>query len=155
MRAQEGTMAVNPIPAGYATVTPAFNVKDADKFIDFLKQAFGAEERMRMQPPGGPVMHCELKIGSSIVMLSEPLMDPPTKSATMLYVADCDAVYKRALEAGATSLMEPANQFWGDRFARVSDPFGNRWGIATHVEDVSPEETERRGREFMAQQQKK
>ena len=142
-------MAVKPIPDGYHSVTPAFNVTGADKLIDFLKQAFGAEERSRMQAPGGPVMHAELRIGDSVVMLSEAMMETPTKSATMLYVADCDALYRRALAAGATSLMEPADMFWGDRFGRVTDPFGNRWGIATHVEDVAPEEVERRGREWM------
>ncbi len=145
-------MAVKPIPDGYGTVTPGLNVKDCDKLIDFLKKAFGAEERFRMQPPGGPVMHAELKIGDSVVMASEAMMDGPTASAFMLYVGDCDAAYARALGAGCTSMMAPTNQFWGDRFARLRDPWGNRWGIATHVEDVSQEELDRRGREFMASQ---
>jgi PhnB protein len=146
-------MAVNPIPEGYHTVTPGLNVKGCDKLIDFLVAAFGAEERMRMQAPGGgPIMHAEVKIGDSIIMVSEATEDGPTSTGMMLYVTDCDAAYKRATEAGATSMMPPTDMFWGDRFARLKDPWGNRWGMATHVEDVAPEEMERRAAAFMAAQ---
>ena len=146
-------MAVNPIPEGYHTVTPGMNVKGCDKLIEFLVAAFGAEERMRMQAPGGgPIMHAEVKIGDSIVMVSEAMEDGPTSTGMMLYVTDCDAAYKRATEAGATAMMPPTDMFWGDRFARVKDAWGNRWGMATHVEDVAPEEMERRAAAFMAAQ---
>ncbi|SRR6266568_8682508 len=147
-------MPVNPIPEGYHTVTPALNVKHADTLIDFLKRAFGAEERSRMQAPGGPVMHAEVRIGDSFLMLSEAMTESPTASALMLYVKDCDAVWKQAQDAGAKSLMAPEDMFWGDRFARVSDPFGNRWSIATHKEDVAPDEMERRAKEWMAKNPK-
>jgi PhnB protein len=143
-------MAVKPIPEGFHSVTPALNVQGADKLIDFLGRAFGAKEISRMQAPGGPIMHGEVRIGDSMVMLSEAMEEGPTTSSLMLYVEDVDAVWKQAQEAGATSIMEPTDMFWGDRFARVKDAFGNRWGIATHKEDLSPEEIERRGREWMA-----
>jgi uncharacterized glyoxalase superfamily protein PhnB len=137
-------MAVKAIPDGYHSVTPELNVKGASKLIEFLKKAFDAEERVNMPGPGGTVMHAELRIGDSIVMLSDAVRQPARPSSIFLYVRDADAAYRRALEAGATSEMEPADMFWGDRMARVQDPCGNLWGIATHVEDVPPEEIARR-----------
>jgi PhnB protein len=141
---QEDAMA-KPIPDGYHTITATMNVNGADKAIDFLARAFGAEERGdRMTTPDGKIMHTEVKIGDSIMMITDAVMDEPTRSSYILYVPDVDATYRRALEAGATSINAPENMFWGDRFARVRDAFGNRWGLATHVEDVSDAEMRRR-----------
>ena len=139
-------MAVKPIPDDYHSVTPYLIVEGAAKLIDFAKAAFGAEERTRMAGPGGAIMHAEIGIGDSVVMLSDAMPPdyPPTSTMLHLYVTDVDATYKSALAAGATSEREPADQFYGDRSAGIKDAFGNRWYIATHVEDVSPEEMEKR-----------
>jgi PhnB protein len=145
-------MAVKPIPDGFHSVTPELNVKGAAKLIDFMKQAFAAEEVMRMPGPGGALMHAEVRIGDSIVMLMDAMREPPMPGSIFLYVNDVDAVYKRALQAGATSLMEPMNMFWGDRYARVKDSFGNNWSMATHKEDVPPEDLPKRAEAFMKQQ---
>ncbi|MFQ5627378.1 MAG: VOC family protein [bacterium] len=121
-------MPVKPIPDGYHTVTPYLVVEGVAKLIDFLKQAFGAEKTDCMKRPDGTVMHAQLKIGNSVVMMGEAQSEwPPMPASLYLYVEDTDAVYKRALEAGATSAMEPANQFYGDRNAGVKDPSGNFW----------------------------
>lgn len=139
-------MAVKAIPDGFHSVNSYLVVDGADKFIDFLKQAFGAEEIERLSRPDGKIAHAEVRIGDSIIMLGEAGGDEwkPTSAAIYLYVNDADATYKSALEAGAVSLMEPVDQFYGDRNANVKDPFGNLWFIATHVEDVSPEELTKR-----------
>ena len=145
-------MAVKPIPDGFHSVTPQLEVRGAAKLIDFMKQAFGAEEVMRMPGPGGALMHAEVKIGDSIVMMSDAVREAPMPGSVFLYVNDVDAVYKRALQAGATSQLEPTDMFWGDRFASVKDSFGNKWGMATHKEDVPPEELPKRAAAFMKQQ---
>ena len=145
-------MAVKPIPDGYHSVTPQLDVKGAAKLIDFMKQAFGAEEIMRMPGPGGALMHAEVKIGDSIVMMSDAVREAPMPGSVFLYVNDVDAVYERALQAGATSQLKPTDMFWGDRFASVKDSFGNKWGMATHKEDVPPEEMPKRAAAFMKQQ---
>ena len=145
-------MAVKPIPDGYHSVTPQLDVKGAAQLIDFVKQAFGAEEIMRMPGPAGALMHAEVKIGDSIVMMSDAVREAPMPGSVFLYVNDVDAVYKRALQAGATSQLEPTDMFWGDRFASVKDSFGNKWGMATHKEDVPPEEMPKRAAAFMKQQ---
>jgi PhnB protein len=145
-------MAVKPIPEGYHTVTPYVIVNGAGALIDFARQAFGAEELFRMPGQGGAIMHGEIRIGDSVVMLSDGSPEqPPTSTMLHLYVEDVDAVYRRALDAGASSLREPTNEFYGDRSAGVRDSFGNQWWIATHVEDVSPEELKRR-HEALAQE---
>ncbi|HXH10729.1 MAG TPA: VOC family protein [Alphaproteobacteria bacterium] len=145
-------MAVKPIPDGFHTVTPFLVVQGASTLIDFLKQAFDATEVFRMADPDGAVMHAEVKIGDSIIMMGEASGEhKPMPVGMYLYVNDVDAVYKRALQAGATSQMEPANQFWGDRQGGVKDPAGNLWWIATHIEDVPPEELSRRAEAFMKQ----
>ena len=145
-------MAVQPIPDGYHTVTPYLTVPGADRLMTFLKGAFGAEEVFSMQRPDGALGHAEIRIGNSIVMLSEPTAECTPMPATLyLYVSDVDATYRRALEAGGTSVIEPADQFWGDRTGAVKDASGNCWWIATHVEDVSPGELERRAAECFAQ----
>ena len=139
-------MKVKPIPDGYHSVTPYLVAGNVARLIDFMKQAFGAEEvHPRMTRPDGAVMHAEVKVGDSVFMMGEPIgMLGPMPACFYLYVEDTDAVYRKALAAEATSVMEPANQFYGDRNAGVKDFCGNVWWIATHVEDVSPEELERR-----------
>jgi len=135
---------VRPIPKGYHAVTPALNQADAVKTIDFCKKAFGAKERMRMAGPGGKIMHAELQIGDSIVMLNDAFQEPPQPALLFLYVPDVDKTFAKAVKAGAKVLMPVQDMFWGDRFGRVEDPSGNRWGIATHREDVSPKEMKKR-----------
>ena len=142
-------MAVNPVPEGYHTVTPFLTLKDAAGAIDFYKKAFGAQERFRMPTPDGKVAHAELQIGDSVVMLSEALQEPVTSASIYLYVPNADATFDRAVKAGAQSTMLLTDMFWGDRFGRVTDPFGVRWGIATHKEDLSPEEIGRRAAQAM------
>jgi PhnB protein len=145
-------MAVKPIPDKYHTVTPYLVVNGAAGLIDFLQQAFGAQEMERMAEPDGTVRHGEVRIGDSIVMVGEAsAQHKPMPTALYLYVTDTDTTYRRAIQAGATSLTEPANQFYGDRNAGVEDPCGNQWWIATHVEDVAPEEMKRRSEAFMKQ----
>jgi PhnB protein len=138
-------MAVKPIPDGYLTITPYLTVEGVPKLIDFLKQAFEAREIERMAQPDGTIRHAEVRIGDSVVMMGEAGGErEPMPSAMYLYVNDTDSVYRRALQAGAASLMEPADQFCGDRSAGVKDPSGNYWWIATHQEDVSPAELKKR-----------
>ena len=140
-------MAVRAKPEGYHTVTPYLIVNGATGLVEFLKKAFGATERGIMGPPGGPIMHGEVQIGDSIIMLSDgagTAESQPTRSMIHLYVDDVDAMYKRAIAAGAQSQRMPENQFYGDRSAGVVDAFGNQWWLATHVEDVSEEEMEKR-----------
>ncbi len=146
-------MPVQPIPEGYHNVTPYLMVRGADRLIEFLKQAFGAEERgERFRRPDGTIMHAEVKIGDSVVMLGEANEQFPAQpTALCLYVTDTDTTYRRAMDAGGTSLREPEDQFYGDRSAGVADPSGNTWWIATHVEDVSREEMERRVKQRFGQ----
>jgi PhnB protein len=142
---------VRPIPEGYHSLTPSLNLKGADKAIDFYKKAFGAEEKGgRFAGPDGKIMHAEIKIGDSTIMLSEVMQAPETRASLFLYVNDCDAVFKSAVAAGATVKMAIADQFWGDRFGQVADPFGQTWSIATHKEDVSQEEMGVRAKAAMA-----
>ena len=142
-------MAVKPVPEGYHTVTPFLTLKDAAGAIEFYKKAFGAQERVRMPTPDGKVAHAELQIGDSVVMLSEALQEPVTSASIYLYVPNADAMFDRAVEAGAQSTMPLADMFWGDRYGRLTDPFGVRWGIETHKEDVPPEEMGRRAAKAM------
>lgn len=146
-------MAVKPIPDGYHAITPYFVVNDAARFIAFLKAAFGAEEQMVTTRQDGTIGHASVRIGDSMAMLGQASDQWKATPASMyLYVVDTDATYRRALEAGATTIMEPADQFYGDRNAGVIDAEGNTWWIATHVEDVSHEEIVRRERERSQQQ---
>jgi len=140
---------VKAIPDGYRTVTPFLNVEGANDYIAFLKRAFGAEEKVRMPTPDGKIMHAELKVGDSMVMVSDAMMNPATNSSIHLYVQDADAAWTRATAAGAKVEMPIADMFWGDRYGVVSDTWGNRWGIATHKEDVPPEEMGKRAAEAM------
>ena len=136
--------AVKPIPDGYHTVTPFLNVKGVAKLIDFMKSALGAEEVMRMPGPDGTVMHAEVSIGNSRLMLSEHMQGTATTSSFYVYVSDVDSMYKRATGAGAKSVTPPTDQFWGDRMATVHDSFGNTWSLATHKEDPTPDEMQKR-----------
>jgi PhnB protein len=151
-------MATKPIPEGYHTVSPYLAVDDAARAIDYYARAFGAKERVRMDGPGGTIGHAELEVGDSRIMLSDPFPQastrPPkelggTSASVFMYVEDVDAVVKQAVDAGATITMEVADQFWGDRFGTVTDPFGHVWSIATHVEDVPPEEMAERAKVAM------
>jgi PhnB protein len=155
----EVTMAAKPIPEGYHTLTTYLAVDDASEAIEFYKRAFSAKEVGRMAGPDGLIAHAELEIGDSKVMLSDPFPQastrPPkevggTTASVFMYVEDVDAAFKQAIDAGATSVMDVEDQFWGDRFGSVSDPFGHIWSIATHVEDLSMEEIEERGKAAMA-----
>jgi PhnB protein len=139
------TMAVKAIPDGYHSVTPYLVVEGAEQLIDFLKNTFDGQEAVRMPMAGGTIGHAEIRIGDSVVMLADATSEHPAGQANiMVYVSNADAAYQRALKAGAASLQEPTNQFYGDRSARVRDPLGNQWTIATHVEDVSPDEMTKR-----------
>ena len=146
---------VNAVPAGYGTVTPFLNVKGAAEAVAFYEQAFGAEVRAMMKGPNGMIMHGEMKIGTSIVMIGDAMMNPPTQASLHIYVEDCDALWARATAAGCKVEMPLADQFWGDRYGVLSDKFGNRWGIASHKEDMSMEEMQKRGDAFMASMPKK
>jgi uncharacterized glyoxalase superfamily protein PhnB len=138
-------MAVKPIPDGYHTVTPYLTVPDLAAMLQFLPAAFGAKVTETHSDPEGKPRHAEVEIGDSKVMLGQMNETWGQRVGTLyLYVPDTDATYKSALAAGAKSIMEPSDQFYGDRNAGVEDPQGNQWWIATHVEDVSPEEMERR-----------
>ena len=141
-------MTVNYIPNGYHTITPYLAVRDANKLLQFLKQAFDAEEIEIHRDKEGKIMNAELKIGDSIVMIGElPLNYEESKllkSMIYLYVADADSVYKKAIQADGKSVLEPIDHFYGDRSGAVEDPAGNQWWIATHIEDVSREEINRR-----------
>jgi PhnB protein len=147
-----------PIPEGYTTVTPVLVLNDAARAIDFYKRAFGAKELMR-STHGGKVAHAELQIGNSRLMLHDEWPGTPARSpqslggtavGIWLYVEDVDKLFNQAVQAGAKVNMPVTNQFWGDRFANVTDPFGHMWSLATHVEDVAPDELERRAKEAMA-----
>ncbi len=145
-------MPVKPVPKGYRTVTPYLVVSNAANLIEFLRKAFRAKELLRMPRPDGGVAHAEVKIGNSRVMMGEPMTGTDLMPAMLyLYVKDTDKTYKRALKAGATSLREPTDQFYGDRNAAVKDSFGNQWWIATHVEDITPEEMAKRTEAAMKQ----
>jgi PhnB protein len=146
-------MAVKPVPDGYHSLTPYLTLRGGARAIEFYRRAFGAEELMRMPTPDGRIMHAEIRIGDSVVMLSDEAPEigaraPQTLGGTagslFLYVTDVDAALARAVEAGATLKMPAQDMFWGDRYGRVTDPFGHDWQIATHKEDLTPEEIGRR-----------
>ena len=150
-------MAVKPIPDGYHTLTPYLTVRDAPKMIDFLKRAFRAEATHEpVKRPDGKVMHAELKIGDSRVMIGEECETAKASSSTLyLYFADVDDVYRQAMKAGGQTIMEPTDMFYGDRCGGVKDPSGNSWMIATHKEDVAPQELAKRAEAFYKQQKHK
>jgi len=151
--------AVKPIPDGYHTVTPFFTVKGAEKAIEFYQKAFGAEVVSRAPSSDGRLMHAEIRIGNSVLMLSDEFPEmggpkAPSGESTVpvgfhIYVADVDALWTRAVTAGATITMPLANAFWGDRYGKLRDPFGFDWSLATHFEDVSDAEIEERSKAYM------
>ena len=149
-------MAVKPIPNGFHTVTPYLTVRGATKVIEFLQQAFGAEipEEIMMRPDGS-IAHAQVKIGDSRVMIAEESeMAKATSSTFYLYVPNADSVYQRALKAGGKSVMEPADMFYGDRSGCVKDPAGNSWFMATHKEDIAPQELKKRAEAFYKEKHK-
>jgi len=148
-----------PIPQGYHSVTPYLTVKDAARAIDFYQRAFGAKEVMRMNGPEGKITHAELKIGGSMIMLADEMPGNNSKSpqslggttvGIFLYTEDVDHVFRQAVSAGAKVEMPLDDMFWGDRYGKVTDPFGHSWSLATHKEDVAPEEMKKRAKEAMA-----
>ena len=155
-----GKRPVRPVPAGYRTVTPYLTVNDGARALEFYQRAFGAQETERMPGPGGKVMHAEFRIGDSIVMLSDefpgmssckaPTTLGGTTGSLFLYVPDVDAAFRRAVGAGCKVIAPLTDMFWGDRFGKLEDPFGNQWSMATHKEDVSPAEMADRARDAMA-----
>jgi PhnB protein len=142
---------VKAVPEGYSTITPFLNVNGAAEAIEFYKKAFGAKERYRMPGPNNKIMHAEISIGNAIVMVSDAMMGPPTQSSCHIYVDDADALWSQATKAGAEVVMPIADMFWGDRYGVLSDKWGNRWSIATHKEDLSQEEMQKRSDEAMKQ----
>ena len=152
-------MAVKPIPEGYHTLSTVLAVDNAREAIEFYKRAFGAKERSVMPGPDDTIAHAELEIGDSLVMLSDPFPQSSLKSpkvvggttaALFIFAEDVDEVVQQAIDAGATVTMPVEDQFWGDRFGVVTDPFGHTWSVATHVEDVAPEEMAERAKTAMA-----
>ncbi len=148
-----------PIPEGYHSVTPYLIIKGATEAIDFYKKAFGATELFRMPAPGGKIGHAEIKIGDSPIMLADESPEMGYKSpqslggspiSIMIYVADVDTVFKQAVAAGGKEQRPVKDQFYGDRSGTLEDPFGHVWHVATHKEDVSPEEMERRMKSYTA-----
>jgi PhnB protein len=145
---------VEAVPAKYGTATPSLIVSPCTEALDFYQRAFGARLLSSMDGPGGVVMHAEIRIGDSIIMVSDEMPPMPGQPATrktpknagaitggvMLYVKDTDAAFERAVKAGGKGVMPPADQFWGDRYAQVEDPFGHVWAIGTHVRDVTPKQ---------------
>ena len=146
-------MAVNPIPEGYHTVTPYLTLDRPEAVMDFLANAFGAQETYAMRDDKGQVQHAEMKLGSSMLMLGRAHDQYKSRPGNYyLYLEDCDSAYKKAIAAGGKSLSEPATQFYGDRHGGVTDSEGNNWWIGTHVEDVPAEELSRRAREWHEKQ---
>lgn len=140
------------IPRGHNAVSPYLITTGAGGIIELLKAAFGAEDLGRHLRPDGTIMHAEVRIGDSVIMLSDGNAEfPPAPAMVHVYVPDVDAAYRRALQAGATSVLEPSDQFYGDRSAGIRDAAGNQWWIATHKEDLSPEEIARRAEAAMKQ----
>jgi PhnB protein len=156
-----------PVPDGYSTVTAHIVVDDCAGAIEFYKKAFGAREKMRMPGPGGKIVHAELQVGSSRIMLNDEMPPMPNQpgvfkspkaagaatSALFLYVPNVDQTFQRAVSAGCTVRMPPEDMFWGDRFGQVMDPYGHGWGMATHKEDLTPSQIAKRQKEFFAKMQ--
>jgi PhnB protein len=150
---------VNPVPEGYHTATPALIVDDAAKALEFYSKALGAKERVRSVGPGGKIAHAEFQVGDSIFMLADEFPGMGSRSpkslggstgGIWLYVPSVDDAFQRAVAAGATSLAAPVDMFWGDRHARIRDPFGHEWSIASRIEEVSPADMELRAKDFYA-----
>jgi len=157
-------MAVKPVPEGYHTLTPFLTVRDAARAIEFYKQAFGAQERGVAKDPNGKVMHAELKIGDSIIMLSDEYPEFGSLSPQSIggsgmglhiYLDGVDAAFDRAVKAGAEVEMPVMDQFWGDRYGKLKDPFGHKWSIGTHIKDLSQDEMKEGMDEALAKAEQK
>jgi PhnB protein len=135
---------VRPIPKGYHNVTASLTQLNSAQTIDFCKKAFGAKVRMCMNMPTGGIMHAEIEIGDSVIMLTDAMRTPAQPAGLFLYVENVDKTFAKAVKAGAEVVMPVQDMFWGDRFGTVKDPQGNTWGIATHREDVPPKEMKKR-----------
>jgi PhnB protein len=154
--------AVRPIPEGYHSISPSLTCKNAAKALEFYKSVFNAKVLVNMSGPGGMIMHAELQIGDSKIFVNDeipgmvlaPASGSPTGVNIFLYTQDVDSIYNRAVSQGAKVTMPLANQFWGDRYGKFTDPFGHEWAVATHVEEVAPEEMKRRQEEMMKQMSK-
>jgi PhnB protein len=151
---------VEAVPTGYRTITPYIVCRDAANAIDFYKKAFGAKEKSRMPGPGGKVMHAELRVGDSMVMLCDEMPEMGTRSplslggspaSIFLYVKNVDAIADKATAAGATVVMPVQDMFWGDRYGKLKDPYGHEWQIATHKEDLTPKQRAKRAQAAMSQ----
>jgi len=154
------TASSKPIPQGFHTVTPSLVVRNAAQAIEFYKKALGAEELMRMSSPGGKIAHAELKIGDSIIFITDENPEIGCKSpqtlggsagSLYLYVPDVDKAFQRAIDAGGKTIMPVADMFWGDRYGQFTDPYGHTWGLSTHVKDLSEQEIEKGAKDFYAQ----
>ena len=148
-----------PIPQGFRSVTPYLTLNDAARALDFYKRAFNAQEVMRMEAPGGKIGHAEIRIGDSVIMLADEMPGTGSRSpqslggttgGIFLYVENADAFFNQAVSAGAQVEAALADMFWGDRYGRLRDPFGHSWSVATHKEDVAPEEMSKRMQEAIA-----
>ena len=153
------TAKVSPIPQGYHTVTPTLVVDEAARAIDFYQKALGAEETLRMPGPGGKIMHAEIRIGDSVIMLNDEMPEMGARSPKAyggtpvrfyVYVDDVDAAWKRAVDAGARPVMPLQDMFWGDRTGCLEDPFGHLWNLAQHVGDPTPEEIQKGQEAFIS-----
>ena len=146
------------LPEGHGTVTPTLTIEGAAEALDWYKKAFNATEIDRAVGPDGKIMHAEIKIGSSILMVSDAMMGSQgpkghggSPVGFYIYVEDCDRLFQQATAAGATVTMPMSDMFWGDRFGKITDPFGHHWGIATHTEDLTPEEMGKRQKDWEAE----
>jgi len=155
--------AVQPIPEGFRSVTPGMVIKNAAEALDFYQKAFGAEVMKRLNGPGGAIMHAEIRVGDSMIMISDEwpghhVQSPKTNGGTSItlhvYVKDVDAAHKRAVEAGAVEKMPAADMFWGDRYSAVVDPYGHAWSIGTHIKDMTEEECQQAADAWMAEMAK-
>jgi PhnB protein len=149
---------VRPVPEGYHSITPYITCKNAGRAMDFYKKAFGATEINRMPGPDGRIMHAELRIGDSLIFISDefpgmsvaPSGDGLSPYSLFLYTDNVDDIFNRAVREGCRADMPLADMFWGDRYGKVTDPFGHHWGLAQHIEDVAPAEMQRRSAEWTA-----
>ena len=150
---------VKPVPGGYRTMTPNLVCRNATRAIEFYKTAFGATELRRAHGPNGEIMHAELQIGDSTFFINDSISKPPAPSPgegvsnpmyIHLYVPDSDTIFNRAVSGGSRVDMPLQDMFWGDRYGKLTDPFGQQWGIATHIEDVAPEDMKRRQEAFFS-----
>jgi PhnB protein len=157
--AKKASKKVNPIPPQYHTVTPFLTSHDANAQIDWYKKAFGAKELSRMPGPGGKLMHSEVRIGDSVVMIADEMQGMSKSAKTlgdspvglMIYTKDVDSFFGKATAAGATTVMPVADQFWGDRYGQLQDPFGFKWSIGTHIKDMTPKQMQAAQDEWMKQ----